>query len=56
MKKIIAAILVLVLMFVEYRFIMLNIKPYLGNNGTVYLEIFNNVDEYYAESVIEMEE
>ena len=51
MKKIIAAILILVLMFVEYRFIMLNIKPYNGDNGTVYLEIFGNVDEYYAETI-----
>lgn len=55
MKKIIAVILVLVLMFVEYRFIMLNIKPYNGDNGTVYLEIFGNVDEYYADPASEME-
>lgn len=54
MKKIIAAILILILMFVEYRFIMLNIRPYNGDNGTVYLEIFGNVDEYYAEPASEM--
>lgn len=54
MKKIIAAILILMLMFVEYRVIMLNIKPYLGNNGTVYLEVFEQVDEYYAEPASEM--
>ena len=48
MKKLIVAILILVLMFAEYRFIMLNICPYLGENGTVYLEIFGKVDEYYA--------
>jgi hypothetical protein len=46
MKKIIAAILILMLMFVEYRVIMLNISPYVGDNGTVYLEIFEQVDEY----------
>lgn len=53
MKKIIAAILILVLMFVEYRVIMLNINPYV-DNGTVYLEIFGQVDEYYAEPASEM--
>lgn len=55
MKKLIITILmILMLMFVEYRFIMLNICPYLGNNGTVYLEIFERVDEYYADPVSEM--
>lgn len=54
MKKIIAAILILVLMFVEYRVIMLNIRPYVGDKGTVYLEIFEQVDEYYAEPASEM--
>lgn len=54
MKKIIVAILILLLMFVEYRVIMLNIKPYNGDNGTVYLEIFGNVDEYYAEPASDM--
>lgn len=54
MKKIIAAILILVLMFAEYRVIMLNINPYVGDNGTVYLEIFEQVDEYYAEPASEM--
>ena len=53
MKKLIAAILIFVivlgLMFAEYRYIMTNIKPYRGENGTVYLEIFGQVDEYYAD-------
>lgn len=53
MKKFIKIALILVAllcaMFVEYRFIMCNIKPYRGENGTVYLEIFEQVDEYYAE-------
>lgn len=52
MKKIIAIILiVLTMMFAEYRFIMHHIRPYRGENGTVYLEIFGNVDEYYAEKI-----
>lgn len=53
MKKFIAFALafvfVLALMFAEYRYIMHNIKPYRGERGTVYLEIFGQVDEYYAD-------
>lgn len=53
MKKLIAAVLIIVallgIMFAEYRFIMCNIKPYRGEGGTVYLEVFDQVDEYYAE-------
>ena len=49
MKKFIAAILILAsIMYAEYRYIMVNICPYIGSNGTVYLEIFEQVDEYYA--------
>ena len=50
-KTIITIILILGIMFFEYRFIMLNIKPYIGNGGAVYLEIFDHVDEYHAESL-----
>ena len=50
MKKLIMAIIILAsIMYAEYRFIMLNICPYLGSNGTVYIEFMGNVDEYYAE-------
>ena len=53
MKKLVAITLILVamlgIMFAEYRYIMCNITPYRGDNGTVYLEVFNQVDEYYAE-------
>lgn len=51
MKKLIILISILCAMFVEYRYIMLNIKPYRGENGTVYLEVFGQVDEYYAEEL-----
>lgn len=54
MKKLIAAVLILVLMFIEYRYIMCSIRPYEGNNGTVYIEIFGQVDEYYAEPASEL--
>ena len=55
MKKwIIILLAVAALMFAEYRYIMLNLRPYQGNNGTVYIEIFGNVDEYYAAPVSEM--
>lgn len=56
MKKLIITIIaILMLMFVEYRVIMLNICPYKGDNGTVYLELWGQVDEYYADPVSEME-
>lgn len=52
MKKIIAIILSMVLlatiMFAEYRYIMTNLHFYKGNNNTVCIEIFGQVDEYYA--------
>lgn len=50
-KIIFAVIFLISLMFAEYRYIMLNICPYLGENNTVYLEIFNNIDTYYAENI-----
>ena len=53
--KIISGILIIIsLLFTEYRFIMLNIHPYIGENNTVYLEIFERTDEYYAENIEEI--
>lgn len=52
---IIAIIIILTIMFGEYRFIMHNIRPYLGENNTVYLEIFEQMDTYYAESITDGE-
>lgn len=53
MKKLIAITLIILallgIMFAEYRYIMCNIKPYRGEGGAVYLEVFDQVDEYYAE-------
>ena len=53
MKKLIkfaiTIILILCTMFFEYRFIMLNIHPSMDENGTVYLEVFNQVDVYDME-------
>ena len=47
MKKIAKIVLVLLallcIMFAEYRFIMHSIKPYRGEGGTVYLEVFDQV-------------
>ena len=58
-KKIITTIIitifiVLSMMFAEYRFIMNNIRPYLGERNTVYLEMFGYIDEYYAENYNEI--
>ncbi len=51
----IAIAVMLGIMFAEYRYIMLNLHPYKGDNGTVYIEIFGQVDEYYAEPVSEID-
>ena len=48
---IIGIILIATLMFTEYRYIMWNIRPYLGERNTVYLEVFGRTDEYYAEHI-----
>lgn len=48
-KFIIILVAVLCIMFVEYRYIMTHIHPYYGKDGTVYLEIFDQVDEYDAD-------
>lgn len=50
---IISAIIIgiLALLFAEYRFIMQNIHPYRGANGTVYLELFGKFDKYYADPI-----
>jgi hypothetical protein len=48
-KFVIELMVLLVIMFAEYRYIMTNITPYHGDNDAVYLEIFGQVDEYYAE-------
>lgn len=43
-------IFICVLMYAEYRFIMTHQCVYKGNdNNTIYIEIFDNVDEYYVE-------
>lgn len=53
MKKLIAALLIIVavfgIMFAEYRYIMTHVKPYIGDDNAVYLEIFDQVDEYHAD-------
>ena len=55
MRKFIIAILILAyLMYAEYRFIMINLRPYQGSNGTVYVEFMGQVDEYYADPVSEL--
>ena len=48
-KFVIILVAVLCIMFAEYRYIMTHITPYRGEEGTVYLEIHGQVDEYYAE-------
>lgn len=55
MRKFIIALAILAyLMYAEYRFIMINLHPYQGSNGTVYVEFMGQVDEYYAEPASEL--
>lgn len=55
MRKFIIAISILAyLMYAEYRFIMINLHPYQGDNGTVYVEFAGQVDEYYAAPASEL--
>lgn len=46
---------ILMLMLAGYRYIMLNLRPYTGENGTVYIEIFGRIDTYYADPVSELD-
>lgn len=48
---VIGILFIISLMFAEYRYIMLNLKPYFGERGTVYIEMFGRMEEYYAESI-----
>lgn len=47
----IGILLLITIMFTEYRFIVENIKPYRTNSGTVYIELFGRIDEYYADYI-----
>ena len=48
-QGIIGILLLITLMFAEYRFIMCKQIPYIINDNTVHIEIFGRVDEYYTE-------
>ena len=56
MKKVlIILIAIITLMFVEYRVIMNNMKPYYAGDSMLYVEVFGHVDYYYAEPLSAME-
>ena len=48
MKKLIILVTILALMFVEYRYIMVNLHPYY-DNGSLCLEFMGQVDTYHIE-------
>lgn len=50
-RTIIGILFIISLMYVEYRYIMLNAKPYVDEDNVVYIEVLGQVDEYYAESI-----
>ena len=47
-KITIVTLFICTLMYIEYRYIMININPSISknDNNTLYLEVFNQVDEY----------
>ena len=47
-KAILILAAIVLLMFAEYRFIMVNLYPYY-DNGVLCMEFFGFVDEYYVE-------
>ena len=50
MKKFLAiTLLILVLMFCEYRYIMCSQIPTWGEDGLLHIEVFGQVDTYYVE-------
>lgn len=56
MKKFVVILCaILVLMFAEYRFIMVNLKPYYADNGYLCIEFMGQTDSYYAEPIFVME-
>lgn len=58
-KKLIAITLAVIaicaLMYTEYRYIMVNIHPYYGEGNTLYLEVFDRVDEYSVEDEFQID-
>lgn len=58
MKKFLIALAVIALSLVAayggYRYIMINLRPYVAEDGTVYIEIFGQVDEYDAAPAYEL--
>lgn len=50
-KIIIGILIVFYLMFAEYRFIMWNLRPYITGDNLVYIELFGQYEEYYAERI-----
>lgn len=50
-RLVIVLVSIAVLMFAEYRFIMLNLKPYFAEDGFLCIEFMGHVDSYYAEPI-----
>ena len=50
-KKLLILIAIAALMFAEYRYIMINMQPYYAEDGYLCIEIFGQVDSYYAEPI-----
>ena len=48
-RKLLTILVFVILMFVEYRFIMLNLHPYYVEDGFLCIEFMGQVDSYYTD-------
>jgi len=50
-KFLIISVAIFALMFVEYRFIMTNLRTYYAEDGFICIEFMGQTDAYYAEPI-----
>ena len=50
-KILIISMAILALMYAEYRYIMVNLKPYYAEDGYLCIEFMGQADSYYAEPI-----
>ena len=51
LKAAFALMCITALMFAEYRYIMVNLKPYYAEDGFLCIEFMGQTDSYYAEPI-----
>lgn len=48
---VVSLIVLATLMYAEYRYIMVNLKPYYAEDGFLCIEFMGQTDAYYAEPI-----